>query len=223
MSRLANRAGRDWMMWELRGLLVGLSVLLAGVQAGKPAYTPIDFQNVAEQGRTWNLGFEGDSLEALAPGEKKMEGVPFAIGEKILLVSGRSNSNRKPEINSVPIGKMVRQLHLLQGMQNYAPKGTLVGYYKVHYKDEMFEVIPIVAGLDINDWWQPEGSDANLPRSKTGWEGSNAPAKAAKCKIVLYHSIWINPYPENEIKYLSFCSTHYTDASPFCVAVTVEH
>jgi hypothetical protein len=95
-----------------------------------------------------------------------------------------------------------------------------VAQYRVRYEDGSEQVIPVVNGQDIRDWFNV---DAGKPatRASVVWTGSNPYAKSRNLSLRLYLSVWKNPQPDKKVVSIDFVSTK-TPASPFCVAMTVE-
>jgi hypothetical protein len=103
---------------------------------------------------------------------------------------------------------------------------------KVNYDDDSQEVIPIVYGEDVNDWWYIPGTphhDRTPKRAKIAWEGSNAVTKNIseqanlKAVVRLYLTTWTNPKPNKKVKSLEFASANaQLPSAPFCVAISAE-
>ena len=128
------------------------------------------------------------------------------------------------KVEGIKVGRFVGKLHFLHscGCGYNTADDTLIGKYVVHYDDKTTADIEIVYGKDVVDWWV--GADRKDPtRSKVGWEGENAPAKAAGSKIKLSVSAWENPHPKKKVVSIDYVATEAaTDVCPFCVAITAQ-
>jgi Tol biopolymer transport system component len=83
------------------------------------------------------------------------------------------------------------------------------------------EVIPIVYGQDVRDWWFVQG-EKGVSRGKVAWEGDNDRAKELNSRIRLYLATWENPKPNLEVVSIEYVSTMNSAGAPFCVAMTLE-
>jgi hypothetical protein len=108
----------------------------------------------------------------------------------------------------------------LQGNAWRPEDGTIIGKYQVNYEGGAVETLPIVYGKDVRDW--NTVSDRNhATGSVVAWTGSNIYASRRNTTIRLYLAIWDNPRPTAKVESIDFITAN-TQASPFCVAMTVE-
>jgi hypothetical protein len=87
----------------------------------------------------------------------------------------------------------------------------------------------------VTDWWDfklrqweafPWRTDGD-PRTDTdlaqvAWEGPHAFWCYPDVRIRMYHVVWDNPRPDQEIVSFDFASKLGTTAAPFLIAVTLE-
>ena len=107
------------------------------------------------------------------------------------------------------------------GPQFFTEDGTLVGEYTIHFEDKSFEVMPLVYGEDVRDWWNWD-KDKETRRAKVAWRGSNNIADRFEVKLRLFLSTWKNPKPDAPISHIEYRSTKMSAAAPFCLAITGE-
>jgi outer membrane protein assembly factor BamB len=195
--------------------------------AGSPAQgngrkqTALDLQPKANHKLKEDAHRAGNNLAALPTGEQSLAGVTWKIGEKLILLSGKSTTDKPAKVEGIRVGTTFSKLYLLHATHWAAPEDTLVGYYLVNYEDKSQQKIPIVYGKDIGDWWYT--GDARIPsRAEVAWKGGNDYARSLGYKIRLYGATWKNPEPARKVVSIDFASTNEADAAPFCVAITAE-
>lgn len=64
------------------------------------------------------------------------------------------------------------------------------------------------------------GTDTDLAR--VAWEGPHAAPHIHPTRLRVFHAVWDNPRPDEEIVSFDFDSTMTATAAPFLIAVTVE-
>ena len=100
-------------------------------------------------------------------------------------------------------------------------KDVKAASFKVNYKDKKYEEAPIIALVDIIDWWEPHHEPGNVEKhivdEKIGYLGQNQEGQMR----VLTKPFWVNPYPEKEISHIDFI-TGNAKGSPFLIAITLE-
>jgi hexosaminidase len=119
----------------------------------------------------------------------------------------------------IPVGKPIRQLHLLFSTAYAAPDGTQVGSVVLRYADGARLELPIRYGEHVRDWWQATDPRTNGP--KIAWTGENRASRAGSGKIRLYHATWKNPIQEHAVDRIDILSAG-ANAAPFIVGMTVE-
>jgi beta-lactamase regulating signal transducer with metallopeptidase domain len=214
-------------------------LLLGGLKAEgepKPARpTFLDLQPLANVKLTDNFhgaGVEGNSLAALPRGVHTFGGVKFQVGAGLLQLGSTALQDKPEKIEGIPVNCPVTKLYFLHatgygggrskpGSEYFVADNTLIGRYRVHYEDTSVEVIPILYGKDVRDWWYLEDADEVQPGNVV-WEGDNGGAKSWGARIRLYLTSWRNPKPDKKIVRIDFVSTNESAAAPFCVAITAE-
>jgi hypothetical protein len=193
--------------------------LIAGDDKRKTTY--VNLQPYTNQKLKESRGNEGNNLVDLKQGEQTLEGVKFKIGEGLIQLSSTNLPDKPKKVEDIEVGATFSKLHILHATHWAAEKDAIIGYFTVNYEDNGTLTIPIVYGKDTLDWWYQE-DDKGPSRAKVAWKGINDDAKNSDRKIRLYATIWKNPEPARKVKSIDFGSTNYTEAAPFCVAITAE-
>jgi len=183
--------------------------------------TFVDLQRYANQKLTESFHFNGNNLANLETGERVLAGVRFKIDSRLVQLSGGGATDMPEKVEGIRLGVKFSRLCILHATHFYADEDEVIGHYAVNYVDKTREVIPIVYGKDLCNWWWTEGFKSPS-RAEAAWEGTNAYlAETANPKIRLYVMTWQNPKPSRKVASVDFSSTN-TTAAPFCVAITAE-
>lgn len=208
------------------------SFCLASADEPQTKYVFIDLQAMSNQDlrATFSASVPDNHLAELPQGEQKLGTAHFKIGPGCVSL-GSTQAKTRPDKAEIPVKCKFAKLHMLHGTQNgsfgdethanHVKDGTLIGEYMVRYADGSSEVISIVYGEDVRDWWNFDKSK-ETKRGKVVWTGSNPVAKAIGIELRLYESNWTNPKPDLEVASIVFSSKMNTPGAPFCVALTVE-
>ncbi len=116
------------------------------------------------------------------------------------------------------------KLHFLHSVAN-ANAGTRLGYYKIVYADGSAERINLIAGLNIHELTgrygqggSPAGS-SDCPYAKIAWRKDKTNSAG---NVSVYHTEWINRYPEIPIKKIEIYADSTGRTSLALLAVTGE-
>jgi beta-lactamase regulating signal transducer with metallopeptidase domain len=196
--------------------------------------TFLDLDPLANVKRTDNFhsGRPGNNLVALPRGVHTFHGMKFKVGDGVLQLSSTNVPDKPAKIAGIPVNQQVTKLHILHatgyggglnkpGESLFVPDNTVVGRYRIYYEDTGVEVIPIIYGKDVRDWWYVEDGDEVNP-ANVAWQGDNELAISMGARIRLYTTSWLNPKPDKKIVQIEFVSTNESPAAPFCVAITAE-
>lgn len=182
------------------------------------ACSNLNIRDSADTGR-----FAGNGLAELPAGKHVLGGVPFEIGEQAIQTKTGAEPNVKSKVEGIPVNLKVARLFLLHATGNGSPyftDGTQIGRYVIRFDNGSQELIPIVYGEDVRDWWDfDEGKPAT--RGRVVWTGRNRAADTYDVGIRLYLGVWVNPHPEAKVTAIDYIATDET-CNPFCVAMTVE-
>jgi hypothetical protein len=225
LSAMANR--------NLSTLLLGAGVELAPV--GRPralppvvAYEPIDLtpfatralaDDVAEDGvGGWSdQGPKGD-LRSFSTGSQNLGGVPFAIGAAprsciVLSSKARPFPEKLPGEVTIPIGYPTEGFYFLHAA---AYGGDYVALYQIQYADGTTADMPLMAGVNIQDWSGPGPFMREKgTQSIVAWTGS-CPMFPL---IGVYRMLWVNPKPALQVKAVRFANPAL-EAVPILLGLT---
>ena len=222
---LVDKDGNVVSLWARGGELDRLLEMLLGppyVPKGKLTYIdlqPDGNQKLAEsfEGTDWP-----NNLAELPQGEQTFGGVKFRVAQSVIHVGRGRRLDLPTEVAGIPVNRTLTRLYIFQGTQRgFAPDGTLIGQYQVHYEDGTQETIPVILGEDVRDWWNNDRSKA-ITRGKVVWVGQNEASRMTNRTLRLYLAVWDNPHPNKQVVSIDFVCPTTSDAGPFCVAMTVE-
>jgi hypothetical protein len=162
-------------------------------------------------------GSPENNLTGLRSGRMAIDGIEFDVRAVIQL--GNEFIPGLPRgVTGIPVRRTCEHIHFLHASTwDGAARGE-IGRYTVVYSDGSTEVIPLIHGENIHDWWI---DPANPPALPPVWRGSNPIARAAGRSLALFHLGWRNPHPDRVVESLSFETSSQTRL-PFLVAVTAE-
>jgi hypothetical protein len=175
---------------------------------------------------------EGNDLP-LPPGDQKLEGVKFKIGEGVIQLGSKVLTDDPDKVEGIKVDETCSKIHILHataygggpntpGTDWFVEDGATIGEYKVHYADDKVETIPIVYGEDVRDWWFRK-DEKGPSRGKVGWKGENEASKKFECGLRLYLTTWENPRPDKKVVSIEYVGRkNDTVAAPFCAANTLE-
>ncbi|NLS95676.1 MAG: hypothetical protein GXX96_26375 [Planctomycetaceae bacterium] len=182
------------------------------------ACSNLNVRDTADSGR-----FAGNGLAELPVGKHVLGGVPFEIGKQAIQTKTGEEPNVKSKVEGIPVNLKVARLFLLHATGSGSPyftDGTQIGRYVIRFDNGSQELIPIVYGEDVRDWWDfDEGKP--VTRGRVVWIGRNRAADTYDVGIRLYLGVWVNPHPEVQVTAIDYIATDET-CNPFCVAMTVE-
>src|SRR5208282_2799223 len=105
----------------------------------------------------------------LPKGRQSFLGVEFQIREHQLMLKGTGEDLPLPERILIPIDQTVGTLYILHAATHCnvgegVPRGETIGQYQIAYEDEGGQLIPIVCGEDVRDWWAHHGDESPVTR-----------------------------------------------------------
>ena len=217
-------------------LLATFSTFLSAAEQPTGEMVPVDLGTVANQAIVESLLVKdatGNSLAELPLGRQDIQGVTFNVEPKIVQLGSSFLTEKPLLVTGIKVDAMYTKLHFLQacgfgrgtGTEDYYVKdGTQIGELTIRYGDGSQEVLPLVYGENVRDWWKTDEGVNNQPikGAQVAWTGSNDLAKRLNASLRLYLLSWQNPHPEKTIATLDYASTGETYAAPFCVAITGE-
>jgi hypothetical protein len=166
----------------------------------------------------------GNDLKAVPHGISEFTGTLFNVNGIIQLsgsISKEKTGNEYPaEVLNIGVDYSGNKIHFLHCASWHDKNGTKIGEYRIHYKNQPREIIPIIYGVHTADWWVLPG-DASPTAVDTAWNGENDRTRNLGYSLRFYKYTWGNPFPMVAIKSLDFISDG-KESAPFLMAVTVE-
>jgi hypothetical protein len=194
----------------------------------------VDLQPKANQklAGSFGSGIQGNNLGTLPRGEQIFAGVKFMVSDGLLQLGRKEPPLKEPRpdrVEGIKVNKAFWKLHLLHGTvggaykpQQFVNDGTKIAEYKVHYEDGTTEVIPVIYGQDLRDFFNHDDSSP-VTRGKVAWRGENDYTQGSGKQLIrVYLSTWENPQPTKSVASIDFVKVGDTPAAPFCVAMTLE-
>ena len=173
---------------------------------------------------TWHKGgMSNNTLKDLPRGIQTLDGTSFDI-RGIIQLSGQQAEQElsvqfPEEVANITVQQKGQNVHFLHGCGWQSPEGTSIGAFVIHYRNGETRSVPIIYGVDVQDWWMSEdftsGSKPNVV-----WTGKNHSAPDGP-PIGVCKKTWVNPLPSTEIDHIDYQSAMMNSA-PFLIAITVE-
>jgi hypothetical protein len=173
---------------------------------------------------TWHKGGMSDNtLKDLPRGIETLDGTPFDI-RGIVQLAGRQAEQElsvqfPKEVTDITVKQKGQRIHFLHGCGWQSPEGTIIGTYVIHYSNGESRSVPIVYGVDVQDWWRSEEFTSDS-KPNIVWTGKNHSAPDGP-PIGVCKTTWENPLPDIEIEHIDYRSAMMNSA-PFLIAITVE-
>lgn len=204
----------------------------------KQNFTSLDLKSVVNMGFAdevagdgkggWtDQGPENDLRSFNLKGVNSMIGIPFDIidpasnnGKSSLILRGQNNL-AFPTSAEITVNSKFAGAYFLHAASWATPK-SIIGRYRIIYEDGGEEVVEIINGQNISDWW----SSLNITTMRVGWTGSNLQTSV----ISLFIAPVTNPRPDAIVKkiiaetdgnkgYLMLVAATLTDAGPYFPAL----
>lgn len=148
----------------------------------------------------WNDQGPQNDLKAFPVGDREFGGTRYSVvdpkennGLACVAVSGRPNSHLPRESRPVPVNAKLRRIQFLHTSAWTPPRGRRIGCYIVRYSDGKEREIPLVTGVNIDDWWGAPGKV--LKQAECLWSSGGR-----QCIVGVFGFDWINPEPERKVE-----------------------
>ena len=123
----------------------------------------------------------------------------------------------------IPVRQTCQQFHAILGIVgNPAEEGALIGAVVLHYADGSRHELEIFYGRHVRHWWTEGDPRTDTDLARVAWEGPHGYPAIYSTRLRVFHAVWDNPRPDQEIVSFDFVSKATNPAPPFLVAVTVE-
>lgn len=114
-------------------------------------------------------------------------------GKAVISLRGQQHGEKLPaEVKDIQVDRTADRLWFLHTAGWLGEAKQEVGQFVIHYADHSKVVVPIRAGVEVGDWWDPEP----LPQARVAWSGRNL----VHAPIGIYLTEWKNPHPEKVIE-----------------------
>ena len=158
-----------------------------------------------------------NDLREIPLGRQTWRDVPFDIIDpqqndvrSCIVLKGRGRE-KMPKATEFAVGEKCDVLYFLHAAGWAGREGNLVATYIITLADGTSLRVPVRAGKEVVDWWNP----SDTKQSAVGWEGKNA----ENDHIGLSIFPWQNPKPDVPVARVRF-ETGRADAVPILVALT---
>lgn len=146
----------------------------------------------------------GNDLAELPTGLQTLDGTEFDV--RGLIQVARKSQVHPPSVTDIPVNQACQRIHFLHaaiGAKNTA-KGSVIGKYVVHYVNGDKKEVPLMAKVNIGDWWVPSADDGlEVP---VAWTGENAKSRLKGLQVRLLKFTWENPLPKERISMMDVWS-----------------
>jgi hypothetical protein len=167
--------------------------------------------DVAEDGKGgWTDQGPNADLRTFPTGKQSFKGVPFFIGEApksciVLASNARPGKDLMPKAVEIPIGFPAEGLFFIHGSA-YTGYYTVIGNYRINYKDGTFTDIPLKGVENISDWARPIPLNNEKGTSSIlAWTGKNNVFPL----IGVYRMLWVNEKPDVPISSVVFSTPEF--------------
>jgi len=173
---------------------------------------------------TWHKGgMANNTLKDLPTGIQSFAGTDFDV-RGIVQLSGQQAEQElavlfPKEVTNIAVQQKGQKIHILHACAWISSHGTRIGSYTIHYADGQSRSVPVVYGVDVQDWWLSEDILSD-PKPNVVWTGRNHAAPDGP-SLGICKTTWTNPLPDVEIDHIDYRST-MENSAPFLIAITVE-
>lgn len=158
-----------------------------------------------------------NDMRMMVTGRQEFLGVPMEIidpatnnGKSCIVLAGPSREYFPEKVEGIAVGQKLSRLFFLHSLA--WSSGKKVGEYRIHYADQTTEIVDIVDGQNIGDWWFP----GDLSQAYIAYFAENPVGRG----VGLWLFAWENPKPDVAIVSIDFVSTGAS--VPALVAISGE-
>ena len=198
-------------------------------QAKEREFTVIDLSGSYTSSLVDATGGKGGfDLSTMPKGEAHLGGVPFKLGEGLVIVEGESvKDKRYPSKVTVPVNAKLDSLVFLHTCSMKSVRQKVIGRYTVVYEDDSTVDVEAEYGWNIAEWNRRYADPlihtvhrhAGYIATYTAdplWQGKTATGQ----DVTFYGYEWINPHSEKTIRAVKVSAGEDTDSALILVAVT---
>ena len=107
--------------------------------------------------------------------------------------------------------------HAILGSTGNGAEGEVIGSLVLRYPDGGREELEIIYGRHVRHWRTDGDSRTDTDLARVAWEGPHAFWYFPDARLRIYHAVWDNPRPDQEIVSFDFVSKMTTTAAPFLI------
>ncbi len=224
----------DQLRWtmdhKISQLMPHIRAKLRGISQLEPRkYAPVDLSAAYTAPLRDATGTRGGyDLSGLPKGKLVRRGVPFRIGEGVVLVGGNQARDLGPSSAEVPLGPRFDGLIFLHASSTNGPLHRSIGRYEVLYTDGSVASVSADYGSNVAEWSRRHGAPlVHAAHRHAGYIATYLVDPMIQGKtaggedFTLLGLEWSNPTPEKQIRALRIVGPETaTDSSLLLVAVT---
>ncbi len=177
-----------------------------------------------------------NNLAQLPRGTNIFAGIPFNVQGRIQLWGTKLPKNERGlpvELKGINVKQQCSKIHILHGALFAQDAGSAIAKLVLHYQNGTEEVVKIIVGEHVQDWWGPlyktgngtetDDGKVSAPNSELAWAGKNPYILTRKASwfVRLYKSTFQNPKLTEEISSIDFVCLN-NKSGPFLVGLTLE-
>ncbi|MCK6490524.1 MAG: glycoside hydrolase family 2 [Planctomycetes bacterium] len=199
-----------------------------GLSVERDRCVPLDLAKASNRGFRDDLAEDGaggwtdqgsNDFRLMPLGAQLLHGVPMTIidpeangGRSCIVLGGAGRPAFPRAAEGIPVGFAAARLFFLHTAAWVGGHGSVLMSYRVRYADGQQLDIPVRAGIEIADWWNP----AELAGARLGLSRTNDQLR----DVGVFLMAWENPRPEAVISAVDVLSPGV--AVPITVAITAE-
>jgi eukaryotic-like serine/threonine-protein kinase len=153
------------------------------------------------------------------------QGVPFDVRGVLQTTCHRGQlvmGDYPVRAGPIPVGQSCQRLHAILGSIDSSAEGKAIGAVVLRYADGSRHELEILYGRHVRHWWTEGDPRTDTDLAQVAWEGPHGYPDIYSTRLRVFHAVWDNPRPDQEIVSFDFVSKMTTTAAPFLVAVTLE-
>jgi WD40 repeat protein len=173
-------------------------------------------------------GYSRIDLRNVPKGIVTFQGVPFDVRGVIQTLDGPVvpvGGDYPVSAGPIPVRQYCHRFHAILGSlgdSGSVVENKLIGAVLLHYADGTEHELEIIYGRHVRHWWTEGDPRTDTDLATVAWEGPHGYPAIYPTRLRVYHVVWDNPRPDQEIVSFDFVTKQTTIAAPFLLAATVE-
>ena len=172
-----------------------------------------------------NNDYSRIDLRNVPRGIVTFQGVPFDVRGVLQTTCGRGGlvmGDYPVTAGPIPVGQSCQRFHAILGSIDSAAEDKAIGAVVLHYADGSQHELEILYGRHVRHWWTEGDPRTDTILARVAWEGPHGYPAIYSTRLRIYHAVWDNPRPDEEIVSFDFVSKLTATAAPFLIAATIE-